>query len=716
MVDTNSNSPSSIAFNAHHSPVGAFASFTLGYPGASGGFGLELGKPADQHIFIGAESAKAAGTFELLPFFGEMENEQDQFVLDSQGDTVRKARVSAVPWSAVTRRFRPCTDSWSAGDLTFTVFSPAWPLPDPADGDPDALKTRLLPAVFAELTLDNRQGDRDRRVFFGYQPDNHAHHIRENWNLGEEGICSLCDGSHYGVATAHPGSGTALHFDLQTILGERDRERFHFGNATTGIVDWIAPAGERVTVPLVIGFHRAGVVTSGLACQYFYTRYFKTLDEVLQYGVDHFEIYKQAAVEMDAQWDSAELSESQRFHIAHSIRSYYGSTQLLDHQGSPLWVINEGEYRMMNTLDLTADQLFFELRQNPWTTRNVLDHYLRRYSYRDEVVFPGETEAHPGGLSFCHDMGVMNCFTRPGTSCYELSGLKGCFSYMTHEELVNWSCCAAAYCHSTGDRTWRAQNVDVFEACLDSLVNRDHPVPGSRTGIMKLDSTRTRGGAEITTYDSLDESLGQSRGNTYLAVKTWATYLAFESLFLTEGREDLVAVCRDQANRVMQSLLKAVRSDGTIPAVLEGDHSSVIIPIIEGLVFLRFTGREDVLKEDSPYAPLVAALKTHFIAVLKPGVCLFEDGAWKLSSTSINSWLSKIYLCQYVARDILGITGPAVEAAADKAHQAWLTGHPNAYWAWGDQFYSGDLKGSKYYPRGVTSCLWLPEPQVGSLS
>ena len=26
-------------------------------------------------------------------------------------------------------------------------------------------------------------------------------------------------------------------------------------------------------------------------------------------------------------------------------------------------------------------------------------------------------------------------------------------------------------------------------------------------------------------------------------------------------------------------------------------------------------------------------------AVLKPGLCLFEDGGWKLSSTSDNSWL-----------------------------------------------------------------------------
>mgnify|MGYP005838772085 CR=1 FL=1 len=42
-----------IYFNAHHSPIGAFASFTLGYRGAKGGLGLELGKPADENVFIG---------------------------------------------------------------------------------------------------------------------------------------------------------------------------------------------------------------------------------------------------------------------------------------------------------------------------------------------------------------------------------------------------------------------------------------------------------------------------------------------------------------------------------------------------------------------------------------------------------------------------------------------------------------------------------------
>ena len=33
----------------------------------------------------------------------------------------------------------------------------------------------------------------------------------------------------------------------------------------------------------------------------------------------------------------------------------------------------------------------------------------------------------------------------------------------------------------------------------------------------------------------------------------------------------------------------------------------------------------------------------------------------------------------------------------------------NAYFAWSDQMLAGVAVGSKYYPRGVTSALWLLE-------
>nr|WP_156926659.1 hypothetical protein [Cohnella panacarvi] len=59
---------------------------------------------------------------------------------------------------------------------------------------------------------------------------------------------------------------------------------------------------------------------------------------------------------------------------------------------------------------------------------------------------------------------------------------------------------------------------------------------------------------------------------------------------------------------------------------------------------------------------------THLNTVLVPGVCLFEDGGWKLSSTSSNSWLSKIYLCQFVAHRLLGLPRDASSALAHAAH------------------------------------------------
>ncbi len=56
-------------FNAHHSPIGAFASFTLGFPGPGGGLDLELGQSPRKNVYVGAESVEQPGLYEALPFF-----------------------------------------------------------------------------------------------------------------------------------------------------------------------------------------------------------------------------------------------------------------------------------------------------------------------------------------------------------------------------------------------------------------------------------------------------------------------------------------------------------------------------------------------------------------------------------------------------------------------------------------------------------------------
>ncbi len=337
--------------------------------------------------------------------------------------------------------------------------------------------------------------------------------------------------------------------------------------------------------------------------------------------------------------------------------------------------------------------------------RSELELYYERYAYRDKTAFPGDAREYPGGIAFCHDMGVGNQFSPPGHSCYERAGLTGCFSFMSCEELVNWLICALAYLQATQDAAWEAAYAPVLEECFSSLLNRDHPDPALRDGLMSLDSSRTRGGAEITTYDSLDPSLGQARNNLYLGGKCWAVYLGLAKRFALEGKDELAASAREQARRGARTIAAALNERGYIPAILGENNDSCIIPAIEGLVYPRYLGCEDALADFPEY---LAALQTHLRTVLRPGVCLFEDGGWKLSSTSDNSWLSKIYLCEYAARELLGLPKERTDAA-DRAHVAWLT-HPElSVWCWSDQIVAGSISASKYYPRGVTSILWLTE-------
>jgi hypothetical protein len=110
-------------------------------------------------------------------------------------------------------------------------------------------------------------------------------------------------------------------------------------------------------------------------------------------------------------------------------------------------------------------------------------------------------------------------------------------------------------------------------------------------------------------------------------------------------------------------------------------------------------------------------LRRHAVALLTDSKHsnLFPDGGIKLSSTSDNSWMSKIALVQYVARAVLGletadarITG--IFQSADAAHVRWQT-DGSGYWACCDQYVNGHAKGSRYYPRIITTALWLSESQ-----
>lgn len=89
---------------------------------------------------------------------------------------------------------------------------------------------------------------------------------------------------------------------------------------------------------------------------------------------------------------------------------------------------------------------------------------------------------------------------------------------------------------------------------------------------------------------------------------------------------------------------------------------------------------------------------------------LFADGGIKLSSTSSNSWMSKIAIFMHVTRKVFHLDqDPQVAEVlrkADAAHVKWQT-EGSSYWACCDQIVSGEGKASRYYPRVITSALWM---------
>ncbi|HEY5140168.1 MAG TPA: glycoside hydrolase family 52 protein, partial [Methylococcales bacterium] len=694
------------------SPMGAFASFTLGFPGVSGGLGMEIGKPANQSVYIGLETDEK-GIFNAMPFYEGFEDQYEQFGLNQT--VKRRAEVTAFDSKKINRDFKLATDRWHSGDLTFTIYNPVRSIPDPESCEPEELMRALTPAVIVELTVDNRENSRSRKAFFGFRGNDPYSNMRQLDDSSDGKLIGVGQGGRYAIATTSPSAYSGLAFNIEDILMPAHQSNVSFGIGSVGAIVLEVEPHTKKTFRFAICFFNSGVATAGLHTRYYYTQFFSSIEDVAEYTLRNFDSYLAWANEADRALDESVLSDDQRFMAAHAVRSYYGSTQLLRDKGDkPIWIVNEGEYRMMNTLDLTADQMFFEMTMNPWTVRNVLDFFLENYSYQDRVVLPGQTQEYPGGLSFTHDMGIGNVFWKHGYSSYEQFGIKGCFSHMTCEELTNWVCCGAAYYEHTRDEKWLGKNATVFEQCLRSLVNRDHFDPDKRKGIMGLDSNRTAGGSEITTYDSLDASLGQARDNLYLGVKIFAAYLALERVLGWNDRKEAAALAQVQAGRSAKTILDNVLEDGCLPAIIGENCQSRIIPVIEGLAFAYFAGCRDKLTADGPYSNLLLALRKHLENILVKGICLFEDGGWKISSTSVNSWLSKIYICQFVAREILHLPQDLQSKAADAAHVQWLL-HPElSYWCWSDQIVGGKITASKYYPRGVTSILWLYEK--GNLS
>ncbi len=690
-----------VFFNADHSPVGAYASFVYGQDAASGG--LISGSPT-----IPA-SGVILGTLEdgLMPFISAKKAPTPGFVAKGQ----------------VRRTLSACSDAWSAPGFSWTHWSPSWALRELDTASVADQRRFFLPATWMTFTLDNTTGTTRRTLVFGLPVTGVKKEFAGGAFTGfatgphalaaAAGACELWDaaavkeklGLDKGFAlaiSAEPGQVRELtvmvaHYDAELV--EKDQ---NLGKATLQMLSRY-PEGA----PRTIG------------ARYYYSTLFASIDEVVAAAAPLFPEAKARCVELDNQLVSSGNNDSRQFLAGHSLHSYRFNTFFVrDAKGRLLWGEPEGGYTWINTLDLTADQVFCQLALFPWVTRNVLDQFVDSYSYREPLRNPatgqlGEVKA----LGFAHDMGRELRYAPPGGSGYEHFYR---FS-MGQEELQNWIICAGLYWKKTGDQAWLQKRAGLLAECLESMLQRDDADPAKRDGVTTFTTQPDGWKDELTTYDALDHALQSSRDSLYIAVKSWACYLTLEDMAKSLGDSAAAATARAQAVRCAESVTRRWDNTlGCIPAVFDGKNQSRIIPAVEGLAYPSQMGLTEALAPAGPYGELIRVLRKHLEAVLVPGVCLDEkSGGWKLSSTSMNTWQSKVYLSQYVADTVFGMKAdPRVFGPVDKIHATFQVFTPRSAGAcWSDQLSSdtGYAIGSLHYPRGATSVLWwLSPPPAGA--
>lgn len=677
-------------FYSLHGIWGASASLVLGRAGRGSGLVIGNVQPPDSSLFVGYKSGNEEAR--LLPFIRENAKiglDESSYVSENKVFNVHmKKTFGTFPLDRIARRISLSGEEWKAGRMTFAVSSFFGQVPDPEKVSPYVMRGAICPALIATLSFDNRDGTAPLIGYFGMNDI-----TRPLSDATDGGLLGMAKGCRYGFAVLPKDSvGEVMDWNATeaAFTGTGTLRRL----SSDGGLRFEVDSGATAEFVIALGVYEDGVVTTGCPAHRYYTSLFKNLEDVLEYALENAQTFLDRAEQADALLHECPLDDERKFIIAHAAHSYCASTELLlGNQGNPLFVVNEGEYRMMNTLDLTVDHAFHELCFSPWTLRNELDFFVKQSMYTDGF-----------GIAFSHDQGVADCFTQRGHSSYELPGLVDCFSYMSYEETLNWTLSACLYAHNSGDAKWADGKIDIIEACLKSIRARDK----NGDGIMDADSSRCEGGSEITTYDSLDISLGQARNNLYLAVKAWGTFVCLEAFFRSRGRETSAI----EAKLAALAIAKTVSSNFDaknkfIPAVFEGGNSSRIIPAVEGLVYPFLAGAEDALSGESPYAGFISLLGQHLDTVLQTGVCIDPvSGGWKLSSTSKNTWLSKIFLNQFVTEHILAF--PQERIRQDAAHALWLR-KGSADFAATDQVESDTGKdlGSRLYPRLVTSILWI---------
>ncbi len=692
---------STALFMTHHSPIGAWSSLTFGLPG--GGVGIEteaLGVQASGDLIVAC--SRGPGKTIALPFFTSRSSD------DYEGRMAGTVSPRAFEtWRLVSpgemkRSLGPAVDEFAATGLRFRVTSPRGSLELRDDGETDAAV--VLPALLLELEIDNVGGDEAATGFLGLAYAGPGRMRPLDWSASD--LAGVAFQDRWALAAQSSADVFTVRAGAVAAWVEAGVPVIHPGGNQGGVAFRIPP-GEKRVLSAVFGFYRSGEAVQGVRAAYAYTRHFSSVEAVCRHALAEADSLRADARRIEERWRTWIPDPLHRAMMAQVAQGYYANASLLREEGGALkWSVCEGQFAWRNTLDLAADHLAFELAHHPDVLRNLVDGFIDRYAYHDTVRFDGEARAlRPGGISFTHDQGNYTAYSPPGFSGYEQTDKEGVYAYMTTEQLLNGVYCAAGYAIAGGDEAWARGRLAIARELVASMENREHFDPLRRDGILRAQSARAGIGREVTTYDALDHALQESRGSVYIVVKTWCAALMLQAWTASCGDADSAKAAGALADRAARTLEKSFLDEaGAFPPNLLEGGSSKVFAALDPLAVPVFCGLGTVLLR---YPALLDRLRAHARTCLRPGVCLdAESGGLRLSSTSENTWPSKIALCLATLAWLENCPAPMLAPTAWTQFVRWLQVSA-AKQTVSDQIHvgTGVPLGGAYYPRLVTA--WL---------
>jgi xylan 1,4-beta-xylosidase len=665
--------------NVDHAPIGCCSTITYGYKGDICGIGTETGN------FPYWQPSGGGGGGVLIGLSGKSGLQITPFVASTSSISTNAHYFSD---NSIQRQLTPCTDQFSVAGvgLTFTHYTPVWPMTDLATATLTEKKRFFLPATWMVFTIQNTNSTSED-FYFGLPVavtgKTFANGAYQGFTLGESafavqtGSCEVLSGARLTSTFNGMTKGSAFHLSV--------------------------PAGQVRTLTVVIAYYRSAVVDSRTGSSYYYTSLYPSIDSVIDAAFAGSSDAQFRCQQLATVMSRAGLNPYRQFMACYTLHTHMADTAcLIDPQGRAHWIEIEGVFNYINTFDLTEDHSFYDSYMYPWALRNVLDGYSgalagNAYTYDSPLYSPNGTQVSTHGFSFDHDMGL-----------WPTSGTGPAYgSVMGDEELQSWILSAGMYWSQSKDDAWLTNNLGQLQTCLTSMLSRDNTNAAARDGVTKNVNT-----SEITTYDSLDWSLQKPAFSGRLAVRNWACYLALNAMFNQIGDTADAATCDNMASTAAQTIVARWNtyhsSLGYIPALLDGSSMAATLPMVEGLVYPSAMGLTNAIdRVGGPYAAMLQALSNHVMAVLVPGKCLdATTGAGMITSGSSITWQSKVFLSQYAAEAVLGITNSTIDGDLDQANiSVQLQGAP--FQGFCDAFQgSGPLAGGHHYPRGVTTALW----------